>query len=182
MIRKTIKLPQCPSHVFSYEGCNFKRLPATPRRSTLPARRLGSGFVGLENILSPKEPRPGNRIRVEIPSLDLAEVKREKEPRGLSRPAQPANRRSNTLTSTTSSDHNFSGGERIERRLFKGIEKDSSDVQPHDESRYTAVLTHDKNPTDLPAVRQQSKPSTSFIRPIIALHQNLQSSGNDGDP
>lgn len=189
MIRKTIKVPQGSSHLLSFEGCKFKQLPSTPIRSTWPARRLGSGFEGLERTLPPKEARrgsrrhrTGNKIPTEVSSLDFAEVTRETKVRRAPRPAQPANRRSQASTLGPSLDDNLSDGERTERRLFDSIEKDTTDVQPRNESRYTAGSTHAESPVHLPPVCQQSKTTTTFVHPIIALHRNTQSRGNNEDP
>lgn len=186
MIRKTIKLPQGPSHMLSFEGCTYKRLPATPRRSALPTRRLGSGFEGFENILPPKEPRrvprshrTGSRIPTKAPSLDLTEARRETKPPGLPQPIQPFKERSNAFTSTTSSDNYFPGKERTQRIPFPSIEKGSTEVRRTDEVEYTVFTAFNKNNIDLPPVRQHSITATDLVRPVIALHRGLQSSSNN---
>lgn len=188
VIRKTIILPKDSSHVLYLEGRRYKQLPATPRGSNWPVRRLGSGFEGLENIVPPKEPRrrprrcrTRNGTPTETSSLDFAEVRRETEARRVHRPPQPANKRNKDFTSAMSSDNRLSGSESTGRGQSNGIEEGSTDVQPHEDSRYTTVQTHAKNPIHLPAMRQQSEKTTIQIRPIIALHQNLRSGGNNED-
>ena len=188
VIRKTINLPKDSSRVLYFEGRRYKQLPANPRGSTWPARRLGSGFEGLENILPPKEPRrgpkrcrTGNRTPTETWSLHFAEVTRETETRGLHRPPQPANKSNKDFTSAMCSDNMLSGSESTGRGQLNSIEEVSTDVQPHEGSRYTTVPTHAKDPIHLPAIRQQSEKPTIRIRPIIALHQNRGSGGNNED-
>lgn len=185
MIRKSIRLPQGPSPVRSLEGCTYKRLPATPARSTLPKRRLGSGFEGFENIVPPKESRQGprthrigNRIPTKVPSLNLAVARRERKPQGVPQPVQSAKEHSNALSSTPSSDDCFTGGGRTERILFPSTAIVSTEVRPTDESEYTVFTNCTKNDVDLPPVRQHSRTSAALVRPIIALHRNFQSSSN----
>ena len=184
MIRKTIKLPQGPHPELSIHGFKHKQIPATPRSWALQVGRLGSGFEGLENVLPPKEPpwgarryRTGNKVLAEVSLLDFAEVTRERQARGVPRPAQPVNKRSEAFTSATSFDMNLSGRGKTERRLIHSIENDSTNMQPYNSSRYTAVSNHAEDPVHVPPVYPQSRTNTAFIRPIIALHRNLQSSG-----